>query len=98
MTSKMFNESASAQEVADGIVQKASVALAEKGKHGLGSNSTVQGLPTTEAITDKILKEGARKLAHDKSEFASEAQVRILRDRADPCDHCSSMFHSALLR
>jgi len=60
--------------VADGIVQKASVALAEKGKHGLGSNSTVQGLPTTEAITDKILKEGARKLAHDKSEFASEAQ------------------------
>ena len=75
MTSKMFDEKHGAQETADAIVQKASVALAEKGKHGLGSNSTVQGLPTTEAITDKIMKEGARKLAHDGSEMAAEAQV-----------------------
>ncbi len=75
MASNKFQEKASADKLAEAIVQKAGVAFAEKGSHGLGGNQTVANLPTTDAIAEKVMKEGARRLAHEGSEMASDAQV-----------------------
>ena len=85
MASNVFQEKASAEKVAEAIVQKAGVAFAEKGSHGLGGNQTVANLPTTDAIADKVMKEGARRLAHEGSEMASEAQVNMAVQEMTQC-------------
>lgn len=87
----MLEEKASAEKVAEAIVQKAGVAFAEKGSHGLGGNQTVANLPTTDAIAEKVMKEGARRLAHEGSEMASKAQVtRAVQERTQCCHFLAS--------
>lgn len=71
-----FVEKPDPDKVADEVIHKAKVSLAEKGKIGLGQSShSALDLPTTDAISDKVLKEGVRKLAHEGSDLASDAQV-----------------------
>jgi len=82
-----FVEKPDPENVADEVIHKAKVSLAEKGKIGLGQSShSALDLPTTDAISDKVLKEGVRKLAHEESELASDAQVIL---SASPCcEYC----------